>query len=166
MKKFSFLFLLFLIFGLCPSSWAQGADSVQIQMGWASFYGKRFHLRQTANGEIFHMDSLTAAHKYLPFDTRVKVTRLDTGDTVWVRINDRLPKSSLRIIDLSRGAATVLDMRSVGIARVKLELATIRDMNRLYNQMEGNARGTIRIRRYEEAILPRKRPISWSWPIW
>lgn len=163
MKKISFLFLLFLIFGLCQGSRAQGADSVQIQTGWASFYGKRFHLRQTANGEIFHMDSLTAAHKYLPFDTRVKVTRLDTGDTVWVRINDRLPKSSLRIIDLSRRAATELDMRTVGISRVKLELEKISEMNRLYEKFDGQAPGTIRIRRYEEAILPKKRTISWSW---
>ncbi|WP_288371040.1 septal ring lytic transglycosylase RlpA family protein [uncultured Algoriphagus sp.] len=166
MNKSLLSLLLLLIFRLPWDIKAQGADSVQIQTGWASFYGKRFHLRQTANGEIFHLDSLTAAHKYLPFDTRVKVTRLDTGDTVWVRINDRLPKASRRIIDLSRGAASQLQMLDDGIAQVKLEVASIDAMNELYDQFEGKAPGTLRIRYFEEAVLFRKRPISWAWPIW
>lgn len=166
MNKSLFSLLLLLIFGFPRDSRSQGADSVQIQTGWASFYGKRFHLRQTANGEIFHLDSLTAAHKYLPFDTRVKVTRLDTGDTIWVRINDRLPKTSRRIIDLSWGAASQLQMLDDGIAQVKLEVASIDAMNELYDQFEGEAPGTLRIRYFEEAVLFRKRPISWAWPIW
>ncbi|WP_439474881.1 septal ring lytic transglycosylase RlpA family protein [Algoriphagus formosus] len=166
MNKSLLPLLLLLIFGFPRDSRSQGADSVQIQTGWASFYGKRFHLRQTANGEIFHLDSLTAAHKYLPFDTRVKVTRLDTGDTIWVRINDRLPKTSRRIIDLSRGAASQLHMLDDGIAKVKLEVASKEAMNELYDQFEGEARGTLRIRYFEEAVLFRKRPISWAWPIW
>jgi rare lipoprotein A len=166
MNRIQLTFLLLLVCGVLGSSFAQGADSVQIQTGWASFYGKPFHLRKTANGEIFHMDSLTAAHKYLPFGTRVKVTRLDTGDTVWVRINDRLPKNSRRIIDLSRGAASQLQMLDDGIAQVKLEVASIDAMNELYDQFEGQAPGTLRIRYFEKAIIFRKRPISWAWPIW
>lgn len=166
MNKSIFPLLLLLIFGFPRDSRAQGADSVQIQTGWASFYGKRFHLRKTANGEIFHMDSLTAAHKYLPFGTRVKATRLDTGDTVWVRINDRLPKSSTRIIDLSRHAASQLQMLDDGITQVKLEVASIDAMNELYDQFEGEAPRNLRIRYFEEAIVFRKRPVSWAWPIW
>lgn len=87
------LFFLFLV--LSSVAVGQTKDSVLIQKGPASFYGKRFHLKMTSNGEVFHMDSLTAAHKYLPYDTWVKVTRVDTKDSVWVRINDRLPKAPL-----------------------------------------------------------------------
>ncbi|WP_169712782.1 hypothetical protein [Algoriphagus faecimaris] len=57
-------------------------------------------------------------------------------------------------------------MRTVGVARVELELGTIQEMNSLYDQMEGNAPGTMRIWRYEEANLPKKRAISWSWSTW
>ncbi|WP_051316089.1 septal ring lytic transglycosylase RlpA family protein [Algoriphagus vanfongensis] len=144
---------------------AQEVDSVRIQTGWASFYGKRFHQRKTANGEIFHMDSLTAAHKYLPFDTWVKVTRVDTEDSVWVRINDRLPRTSRRIIDLSRKAATTLHMREDGIAQVKLEVTSIEEMNQLYTLYEGDPPGTLRVRWYERPILTGDRPRSWCWSL-
>jgi len=68
------------------------------------------------------MDSMTAAHKSLPFDSWVKVTRADTGQAVWVRINDRLPKKSKRIIDVSRRAAKDLDMIELGVVKVRLEV--------------------------------------------
>jgi len=159
------LLLVGLFIGLVFSSLAQARDSVFIQEGIASFYGKRFHQRMTANGEIFHMDSLTAAHKYLPFDTWVKVTRKDTKDSVWVRINDRLPNISKRIIDLSRGAAIELDMINKGLAHVRLELETIEEMNALYKYFDGEAPGTIRVRKYEipiAIVLPRP---SWIWEV-
>jgi rare lipoprotein A len=159
--------ILFSVFvmAFATSAFGQLSDSVLIQEGAASFYGKRFHLRMTSNGEIFNMDSLTAAHKYLPFGTWVKVTRVDTKDSVWVRINDRLPKTSKRIIDLSRGAAKELDMIKVGIALVRLEVPTIADMNRLYKHFDGEAPGTIRVRIYEKPIvIPRPQP-SWSWKV-
>ncbi|MDN3205461.1 septal ring lytic transglycosylase RlpA family protein [Algoriphagus sediminis] len=107
---------------LTLSGKAQIVDTLTIQEGLASFYGKRFHGRMTASGEIFHMDSMTAAHKSLPFDSWVKVTRADTGQAVWVRINDRLPKTSRRIIDLSRSAAMELDMINEGLVKVSLEI--------------------------------------------
>ena len=143
----------------------QAKDSVLIQKGPASFYGKRFHLKMTSNGEVFHMDSLTAAHKYLPYDTWVKVTRVDTKDSVWVRINDRLPKSSHRVIDISRRAATQLKMIDKGVATVSVKVATIDEMNRLYAHFDGDAPGTIRVRVYEKPFsLPRPQP-SWSWEV-
>jgi rare lipoprotein A len=143
----------------------QTKDSVLIQKGPASFYGKRFHLKMTSNGEVFHMDSLTAAHKYLPYDTWVKVTRVDTKDSVWVRINDRLPKSSPRVIDISRRAATQLKMIDKGVATVSVKVATIDEMNRLYAHFDGDAPGTIRVRVYEKPFsLPRPQP-SWTWEL-
>jgi rare lipoprotein A len=146
-------------------AFGQAKDSVLIQKGTASFYGKKFHLKMTSNGEIFHMDSLTAAHKYLPFGTWVKVTRVDTEDSVWVKINDRLPKTSRRIIDISRRAAKELNMIEMGVAKVSIHVATIVEMNRLYHHFDGEAPGTIRVRIYEKPIfVPRRQP-SWSWNI-
>jgi Lipoproteins len=83
-----------------------------------------------------------------------------------VGINDRLPKTSRRIIDLSRHAASLLQILDDGITQVKLEVPSIDAMNELYDQFEGEAPGTLRIRYFEEAVVFRKRPISWAWPIW
>ncbi|MAA74934.1 MAG: septal ring lytic transglycosylase RlpA family lipoprotein [Salinisphaeraceae bacterium] len=91
------------------------------QEGVASYYGARFHGRQTANGERFDMHAMTAAHPSLPFDTRVRVTHLDSGRQIVVRINDRGPFIKGRIIDLSRSAAEKLGMIRSGVARVRVE---------------------------------------------
>lgn len=93
-----------------------------IQEGIASYYGTRFHNRMTANGEIYDMWQFTAAHKHLPFGTLLKVTNKKNGIQAVVRINDRLPKSSKRIIDLSKGVAEHLDMVNDGIVPVTLEV--------------------------------------------
>ena len=90
--------------------------------GVASFYGRRFHGRRTANGERFNMNALTAAHKTLPFGTRVRVTNARNGRSVTVRINDRGPFIRGRTIDLSRAAAREIGMISRGHARVTLEV--------------------------------------------
>ena len=90
--------------------------------GLASWYGPGFVGRRTANGEIFTSAELTAAHKTLPFNTRVRVTRLDNGRSVVVRINDRGPFKPGRVIDLSRVAALELDLIRSGVARVRLEV--------------------------------------------
>ncbi|MEM7703459.1 MAG: septal ring lytic transglycosylase RlpA family protein [Pseudomonadota bacterium] len=92
--------------------------------GVASYYGKRFHGRLTANGERFNMNAMTAAHKTLPFGTRVRVTNPSNGRSVTVRINDRGPFIRGRTIDLSRAAATKLGMISRGHARVKLDIVS------------------------------------------
>ena len=88
----------------------------------ASFYGKRFHGRLTANGERFNMNAMTAAHKTLPFGTKVRVTYPRNGRSVVVRINDRGPFIRGRAIDLSRGAAAKLGFISSGHARVRLDI--------------------------------------------
>lgn len=92
------------------------------ETGYASWYGGKFQGRQTASGEIFDTNKLTAAHKTLPFGTVVEVTNLDTGKSVQVRINDRGPFVEGRIIDLSRAAAAEIGMMGTGIAPVKVQI--------------------------------------------
>lgn len=91
-------------------------------IGKASWYGFPFHGRLTANGEIYDMNTLTAAHKTLPFDSLVKVTNLANNESVIVRINDRGPYVHGRNIDLSYQAAKHLNMVGTGVAPVKLEI--------------------------------------------
>jgi len=88
--------------------------------GVASWYGPNFHGKQTANGETYDMDELTAAHRTLPFNTRVRVINLENDQTVVVRINDRGPYAKGRIIDLSRKAASKIGMIRTGTAQVRL----------------------------------------------
>ncbi|MBD2841476.1 septal ring lytic transglycosylase RlpA family protein [Erythrobacter rubeus] len=90
--------------------------------GVASFYGRRFHGRRTANGERFDMNAMTAAHKTLPFGTKVRVTNPRNGRSVVVRINDRGPFTRGRTIDLSRAAAREIGMIARGHARVELDI--------------------------------------------
>ncbi|WP_407946061.1 septal ring lytic transglycosylase RlpA family protein [Paraburkholderia haematera] len=91
------------------------------QTGRASWYGRGFHGRRTANGERFDMHALTAAHRTLPLGSYVRVTNPATSRSVVVRINDRGPYARGRIIDLSMAAATALNMRHAGTAKVKIE---------------------------------------------
>ena len=92
------------------------------QKGMASYYGKDFHGRKTACGEKFDMNEFTAAHKKLPFQTLVKVTNLKNNKSVIVRINDRGPFSKQRIIDLSKAAASRIDLVRIGVAMVKIQV--------------------------------------------
>jgi rare lipoprotein A len=95
-----------------------GYDAV----GIASWYGRRYHGRRTASGEIFDMNLPTAAHPTLPFGTRVQVTNLENGRAVVLKINDRGPFVRRRIIDVSRRAAQVLGFAKRGTARVRVQL--------------------------------------------
>ncbi|GAB4399147.1 MAG: hypothetical protein OHK0053_18860 [Microscillaceae bacterium] len=90
--------------------------------GIASYYGEEFQGRKTASGEVFDKDKLTAAHKTLPFQTQVEVTNLKNGKKVSVRINDRMPKTSKREIDLSEEAARRLGMLQDGVVNVSLRI--------------------------------------------
>jgi len=99
-----------------------GSSSPAIVDGVASYYGKEHHGKKTANGEIFDMNKLTAAHRSLPFGSQVKVTNLSNQRSVIVRINDRGPYYQGRIIDLSLAAAERLEMVKAGITKVKLEV--------------------------------------------
>jgi rare lipoprotein A len=91
------------------------------QAGRASWYGRFFHGRRTANGERYDMHALTAAHKTLPLGSYVRVTNPDTSRSVVVRINDRGPYVRSRVIDLSYAAAKAIGMQHLGTARVKIE---------------------------------------------
>ncbi|YAF62103.1 Endolytic peptidoglycan transglycosylase RlpA [Pseudomonas sp. E102] len=91
------------------------------QTGVASYYGSRHHGKRTASGERFDQHGLTAAHRQLPFGTRVKVTNLKNNDSVVVRINDRGPYTRGRLIDVSRAAAEQLGMLRSGTARVRVQ---------------------------------------------
>jgi len=88
--------------------------------GTASWYGSDFHGRRTANGETYDMRALTAAHPTLPMPTIVRVTNLENGRSVVVRINDRGPFAEDRIIDLSRAGARELGFESAGLAPVRV----------------------------------------------
>jgi rare lipoprotein A len=92
------------------------------QYGLASWYGEAFHLRQTASGEPFDMNELTAAHRFLPLNTVVRVTNLRNNRSVLVRINDRGPYVRGRTIDLSSYAAKQLGMRNSGLAPVRIDV--------------------------------------------
>ena len=94
------------------------------ETGRASWYGKPFHGRTTASGEPYDMFQFTAAHRYLPLGTWVKVTNLRNGRWVVVRVNDRGPVPESRIIDLSYGAAAMLEFRHEGVERVRLDIIT------------------------------------------
>jgi rare lipoprotein A len=91
------------------------------QVGTASWYGKQYDGKITASGEPFDMYEFTAAHRTLPFGTYVRVTNPRNGRAVVVRINDRGPVVKDRLIDVSYGAARVLDLQSQGLQRVRLD---------------------------------------------
>src|SRR5580692_9526995 len=90
------------------------------QTGIASWYGYPYHGRRAANGEIYDMEKMTAAHRTLPFGTWVRVTNLQNNQTVEVRITDRGPFVGGRILDLSHAAAVSIAMIGPGIAKVKI----------------------------------------------
>ncbi len=91
------------------------------ETGQASWYGPGFHGKSTANGEPFDQHDLTAAHRTLPMPSMVRVTNLDNGRSIIVRVNDRGPFAHGRIIDLSQKAAKEIDMIRTGVAKVKVE---------------------------------------------
>lgn len=96
-------------------------DPDYVAEGTASWYGAAFHGRLTANGEVYDMTHLTAAHPTLPLPSYARVTNLENGSSVIVRINDRGPFARGRVIDLSKRAAELLDYHQDGVARVRVE---------------------------------------------
>lgn len=92
----------------------------QAQVGIASYYANKFNGRKTSSGEKFNQDSLTAAHKTLKFGTIVSVKNLKNDSVVIVKINDRLPKTSKRSIDLSKKAAQQLNFIKAGLTKVEI----------------------------------------------
>ncbi|MBI5672200.1 MAG: septal ring lytic transglycosylase RlpA family protein, partial [Nitrospirae bacterium] len=90
--------------------------------GVASWYGEQFHGRQAANGELFDMEALTAAHRTMPLGSVVRVVNLTNGKHLYVRITDRGPYEKGRILDLSHGAAVQLGVEHEGVAYVQVEI--------------------------------------------
>jgi rare lipoprotein A len=119
-SRLLFIFGAILIFASC--SRMRYFPGGNIQKGLASWYGPEFHGKLTSNKEIYNMHDLTAAHPTLPFGTYVKVTNLDNGKSVVVRINDRGPFVKGRIIDLSYAAAIKLGMSGAGVVPVMIEV--------------------------------------------
>jgi rare lipoprotein A len=106
-----------------PNSEWVSTGTVRFQItGEASWYGPGFHGARTANGESFNQYAMTAAHRTLPFGTQVRVTNLNNGRSVVVRINDRGPFSGGRVLDLSKGAASQLGVISSGVAPVRIDV--------------------------------------------
>lgn len=100
-------------------------------IGTASWYGMKFHGKKTASGKLFNMHAFTAAHKFLPFGTMVKVINLKNGRGVTVKIIDRGPVARRRIIDLSHAAAKTIGLINKGITRVKIEVISIPKNNKM-----------------------------------
>jgi len=94
----------------------------EVEVGFASYYASRFHGNRTASGVRYDEEGMTAAHRTLPFGTRVRVTNLTNGRSVVVTITDRGPFTPGRIIDVSKGAARKLDFVRAGTARVRVNI--------------------------------------------
>ncbi len=127
----SFVFIVLIITGCAsapryvirrPVKGNPGEFTFEKQVGVASYYGAEFHGRPTASGEIFDMDGFTCAHRTLPLGTTVRITNLENGKSIELKVNDRGPFVDGRIVDLSRGAAEKLGMIQSGTAIVKIEV--------------------------------------------
>ncbi|MBK5968098.1 MULTISPECIES: septal ring lytic transglycosylase RlpA family protein [Thiorhodovibrio] len=115
------LLLLIAVPGLASVKAAPGA----VEQGFASYYHDSLDGNKTASGQVYDKDRISAAHKTLPLGTKVKVTDVDTGRSIVVRINDRGPFVKGRIIDLSRRAASELKMLKRGVTPVKVEVLSL-----------------------------------------
>ena len=111
-----FCFLLFLM------SLSILSAQEDIQQGGASYYANRFHGKRTSSGELYDKHAFTCAHRTLPFGTSLKVSRVDNGKSVVVRVNDRGPHSAGRVVDLSLAAAETIDLVIDGVTQVKVEV--------------------------------------------
>ncbi len=135
MIKYFFLSIILIIFSV-------NIHAHQLS-GKASWYGPKFHGNKTANGEIFDMYGISAAHKTLPFGTYVRVENLDNNKTIKVRINDRGPFVKNRIIDLSYGAAKKIGFVNKGTANVRLTILKLGD-----NKYKKNVKPKLNKKRY------------------
>jgi rare lipoprotein A len=123
MRSDALLATLSLILALgCAGPRSLRGGDLPSETGTASYYGREFHGRETASGRTYRRDEMTAAHRTLPFGTRVRVTNLENGRSVVVTITDRGPFRRERVIDLSKRAARKLDFLRAGTTRVRLDV--------------------------------------------
>lgn len=125
--------------------------------GVASWYGKPFHGRKTANGEVYNMYKLTAAHRLMPLGTIIRVTHRENGRSVKVKVNDRGPFIRGRTLDLSYGAAKRLNMVQAGIAPVTIEVLRLpnhsqKPTSRRYTVQVGAFRSSTGAKRFAEEL--------------
>lgn len=99
-------------------------EAPKAQSGRASWYGPGFHGRKTANGEVYDMHAMTAAHRSLKLGTRILVENVDNGQSVVLRVNDRGPYVGERVLDVSKGAAQTLGFHDRGLAPVKISICS------------------------------------------
>jgi len=125
------------------------------ETGIASWYGHPYHGRRAANGEVYDMEKLTAAHRTLAFGTWVRVHNLDNGKRVEVRITDRGPFIRGRIIDLSRAAAREMEMIGPGLAKVRLEVIRAPEISPPYPESYAVQVGSFRVKENAETLRRR-----------
>jgi len=128
-----------------------------VKFGKASWYGKPFHRRLTANGERYNMYKMTAAHRTYAMNTILKITSLDTKKSVRVRVNDRGPFYSSRDIDLSYGAARKIGLTKKGVGRVKIEVIS---GNKRKNKLSRTKKRLVKHKKYTKIKRVKKRVIS------
>jgi rare lipoprotein A len=119
--RISIFISLILVMAGCAPRYQEGYR----ETGMASWYGPGFHGKKTSSGETYDMHGQTAAHRTLPFGTRLRVTDIETGRDVEVRVNDRGPFVGGRILDLSQGAAQELGIVGKGVARIRIEIVEL-----------------------------------------
>ena len=138
----------------CASSAPKPLESVSkgwTEKGIASWYGSKFHGRRTANGEVYDMNKISAAHKQLTFGTHVRVDNLSNGASLVVRINDRGPFVRGRIIDVSYGAAKKLGMVETGVVPVRLTVVSAGEAGAASKRRRGpSARYRIQVGAFRE----------------
>lgn len=123
--KLGIVALVALVLVGCATTGGRGMWKHPVETGIASYYGRQFHGRRTASGERYDQGELTAAHRGLPFGTKVRVTNLANDRRVVVRVNDRGPRTRGRILDLSRRAARELGFVRNGTANVRIEVVGV-----------------------------------------
>ena len=130
LKALFVVFLLGSVLSSCSTGYTTSSGSYKDELeGIASYYAEDFHGRKTSNGETYDMHAMTAAHRTLPFNSRVRVTNLDNKRSVEVRINDRGPFKDNRVIDLSFKAALEIGLISKGTAYVSIEVLHLGPMS-------------------------------------
>lgn len=134
-------------------------DYNYVETGTASWYGKDFHSKYTANGEIYDMNTLTAAHRTLPLPSIVRVTNLENGRSLVLRVNDRGPFAKNRIIDISKRGAQLLGFQAQGTAKVKVEIMA-EESKALKAAMTGEQAPTVVIKNEPQTITIPKKVVS------
>jgi len=131
------------------------------ELGLASYYGSDFDNQKTASGERFALEKMTAAHRTLPFGTRVRVTNVQNGRSVVVRINDRGPFVKGRVLDLSHAAARQIGLIGAGVGRVRFHVLSPRPNSATGNRLLAHG-GSTRVRRANLDRLWRRTHLAWS----